>query len=238
MLQHGDGEVKLAGQRQWDGSAAGFHSPQREGEGGPHLVDGHRGQEIEPTRGHGKELAPLLFCERLDGRLPLLRSQAIGKTIVQRGQLCEGEGSGERGAGQLLRFLRHLLDRRRMQLPLLPVVRRVMGLRWGRRRGLVVVHVLQVVLLVVVVVLEVVVAQMLVGIEAKRLLVLLERRLLHVHLWGRKRVMVVGLLHVCRQGHGREQVLGRGLVLVLLHERLVWPWHRCRRDGRGGRGLV
>ena len=99
------------------------------------------------------------------------------------------------------------------------------------------VHVLQVVLVVVVMVLEVVVAQMLVGID-ERLLLLLERRLLHVHLRGRKRVMVVGLLHVCRQGQGREQVQGRGLVLVLLQERLVRPWHRCRRDGRGGRGLV
>ena len=81
MLQHGDGEVKLAGRRQWDEAAAGFHSPQREGEGGPHLVDGHSGQEIDPTRGHGKELAPLLFCERLHGQLPLLRFQATGKTI-------------------------------------------------------------------------------------------------------------------------------------------------------------
>ena len=108
MLQHDDGEVKLAGRRQWDGAAAGFHSPQREGEGGPHLVDGRRGQEIDPTRLHGKELAPLWFYERLDGQLPLLRFQTTGKTIVQRGQLCEGERGGERGAGQLLGFLGHL----------------------------------------------------------------------------------------------------------------------------------
>lgn len=59
---------------------------------------------------------------------------------------------------------------------------------------MVVVHVLQVVLVVVVMVLEVVVAQMLVGID-ERLLLLLERRLLHVHLRGR--VMVVGLLLTC-----------------------------------------
>jgi hypothetical protein len=94
-----------------------------------------------------------------------------------------------------------------------------------------------VVLVVVVMVLEVVVAQMLVGIEAERLLMLLERRLLHVHLRGWKRVMVVGLLHVCRQGHGRAQVQ-RLVLVLLLHERLVRPWHRCRRNGRGGRGLV
>ena len=99
MLQHGDGEFKLAWRRQWDGAAAGFHSPQWEGEGGLHLVDGHRGQEIEPTRGHGKELAPLLFCGRLEVQLPLLRCQTTCKTIVQRGQVCEGErGAGGRAA--------------------------------------------------------------------------------------------------------------------------------------------
>ncbi len=95
------------------------------------------------------------------------------------------------------------------------------------------VHVLQVVLVVVVMVLEVVVAQMLVGIEAERLLMLLERRLLHVHLRGWKRVMVVGLLHVCRQGHGRAQV--QRLVLVLLRTNVL-SGHGIDAAAMGGAG--
>jgi hypothetical protein len=152
-----------------------------------------------------------------------------------------------------------------MLLPLLNLVRPVMGLRRGRQQWLIVVHVLQVVLLVVVAVLELMVVvvllfellvvlllevvelagQMLLpGMEAQRLLLLLERRLLHVHVHVRVRVrvLVVGLLHVCRQGRGLVQGQGWGLerllVLLVLHERLVRPWQRCRRHGRGGRGRM